>query len=57
MLLVNAMAHKKANKRCSIATDWFAQDKRASRKAIALAYLMIKFWNLWSKPNIIMVFW
>jgi len=45
------MAHKKANKRCSIATINLLQCKQASRKAIALAYLMIKFGNLWSKPT------
>jgi len=49
-LLANAMAHKKANKRCSIATINLLQCKQASRKAIALAYIMIKFGNLWSKP-------
>jgi len=51
-LLANAMAvaTKKANKRCSIATINLLQCKQASRKAIALAYLMIKFGNLWSKP-------
>ncbi|MFP3213804.1 MAG: hypothetical protein RXR18_01115, partial [Nitrososphaeria archaeon] len=49
-LLANAMAHKKANKRCSIATINLLQCKQASRKAVALAYLMIKFGNLWSKP-------
>jgi len=47
-LLANAMVvdHKKANKRCSIATINLLQCKQASRKAIALAYLMIKFGNL-----------
>ena len=52
-LLANAMvvAHKKANKRCSIATINLLHCKQASRKAIALAYLMIKFGNLWSKPQ------
>jgi hypothetical protein len=57
-LLANAMVvvHKKANKRCSIATINLLQCKQASRKAIALAHIMIKFWNLWPKPNIIKVF-
>jgi len=49
-LLANAMAHKNANKRCSIATINLLQCKQASRKAIALAYITIKFVNLWSKP-------
>ena len=51
-LLANAMvvAHKKTNKRCSIATINLLQCKQASRKAIALAYITIKFVNLWSKP-------
>jgi hypothetical protein len=30
--------------------------KQASRKNVSLAYIMIKFGNLWSKPNIIKVF-
>jgi hypothetical protein len=37
------MAHKKANKKCSIATIILLQCKQASRKGIALAYLTIKF--------------
>ena len=53
-LLANAMAvaHKKANKRCSIAAINLLQCKQASRKAIVLAYIMIKFGNLWSKPRL-----
>jgi hypothetical protein len=37
------MAHKKANKKRSIATINLLQCKQASRKGIALAYLTIKF--------------
>jgi len=54
-LLANALAHKKANKSAAL-QKLIGTSKQASRKAIALAYIMIKFGNLWSKPNIIKVF-
>jgi hypothetical protein len=41
-LLANAMAHKKANKRCSIAAINLPQFKQASLKTVALAYLIIE---------------
>jgi hypothetical protein len=53
LLLANAMAYKKASKRCSITIINLLQCKQALRKLLALAYLIIKFGNLWSKSSFI----